>query len=299
MKKTTLLVLAAGMGSRFGGLKQIEPLGPNGEIIIDYSLYDAKMAGFDRVVFVVKPELLDTFKEVIGKRAEGLMEVDYALQDVNMLPAGFKCPEGRVKPWGTGHAVWCARDKIEGPFGVINADDFYGRDTYIRLGGFLKEKAGAGHMCMVGFPLENTLTENGTVSRGICDVNGGKLLSVTERTAIARREGQISYEEGGKSFPIPEDSLASMNVWGLDNSVFDEMGKAFEGFLSDLEGERKIKGEFYLPTFVDGLIKEGKIQVEALTTTSRWYGVTYREDKEGVSAALKRLHDEGVYPSLR
>lgn len=299
MKKTTLLVLAAGMGSRFGGLKQIEPLGPDGEIIIDYSLYDAKMAGFDRVVFVVKPELLDTFKDIIGKRAEGLMEVGYALQDVNMLPEGFICPEGRVKPWGTGHAVWCARGEIDGPFGVINADDFYGRDTYMRLGAFLKEKAGEGHMCMVGFPLENTLTENGTVSRGICDVSGGRLLSVTERTAIARRNGQITYEEGGQSFAIPEGSLASMNVWGLDRSVFEDMGRAFAGFLSNLDDERKLKGEFYLPTFVDGLIKAGRAEVEVLPTTSRWYGVTYREDKEGVSAALKRLRDEGVYPPLR
>lgn len=299
MKNTTLLVLAAGMGSRFGGLKQIEPLGPDGEIIIDYSLYDARLAGFDRVVFVVKPELLETFKEVIGRRAEKIMEVGYALQDVNMLPKGFTCPEGRVKPWGTGHAVWCAKNEIDGPFGVINADDFYGRDAYVRLGNFLKNNVGDGHMCMVGFPLENTLTENGSVSRGICDVSDGKLLSVTERTAIARRGGVITYEEGGQSFPIADGSLASMNVWGLDSSVFDDMGKAFEAFLSTLEGERKLKGEFYLPTFVDGLIKAGKAQVEVLPTTSRWYGVTYREDKEGVSKALKRLHDEGVYPSLR
>jgi len=300
MKKPTLLVLAAGMGSRFGGLKQIEPLGPNGEIIIDYSLYDAVRAGFGRVVFVVKPELLETFKEVIGRRAEGLMEVDYALQDVNMLPEGFACPEGRVKPWGTGHAVLCARDKIDGPFGVINADDFYGRDAYMRLGSFLKDRADGKHMCMVGFPLENTLTENGTVSRGICGVEGGLLTSVTERTSIARQpDGAITYDENGVRSPIPEGSVASMNVWGLDSSVFEPMGEAFKQFLSELGEDKKLKGEFYLPTFVDSLIKAGKIEVEVLKTTSRWYGVTYREDKEGVSAALSRLHENGEYPKLK
>lgn len=299
MKKTTLLVLAAGMGSRFGGLKQIEPLGPDGEIIIDYSIYDAARAGFDKVVFVVKPELLDTFKEVIGARAAGLMEVDYALQDVSMLPDGYKCPEGRVKPWGTGHAVWCARDRIDGPFGVINADDFYGRDAYMRLGDFLKEDAGEGRLCMVGFPLENTLTENGTVSRGICDIEGGMLKSVTERTSIARREGGIKYEEDGKLFDIPEGSVASMNVWGLDSSVFEPMGEAFKEFLDTLSDDKAQKAEFYLPAFVDGLIKSKKAVVDVLPTISKWYGVTYKEDKEGVARALKKLHEEGVYPRLK
>lgn len=299
MDKPTLLVLAAGMGSRFGGLKQIEPLGPNGEIIIDYSLYDAYRAGFGKVVFVIKKELEDTFREVIGSRAEKLMKVEYAFQDTSMLPDGFTCPDGRTKPWGTGHAVWCARHVIDGPFGVINADDFYGRDAYARLGEFLSHKAAPGHMCMVGFPLENTLTENGTVSRGICMTKNGLLASVTERTAIARRGGVISYEENGESHPIPEGSIASMNVWGLDPSVFEPMGQAFGEFLKGLDEGSRMKAEFYLPAFVDSLIRSGKTEVEVLPAASRWYGVTYREDKEKVSAALAAMHEAGEYPALK
>ncbi len=295
MDHVTLLVLAAGMGSRFGGLKQIEPLGPNGEIIIDYSLHDARRAGFDRVVFVVKPELLDTFKEVIGDRASRLMEVAYAPQDVTMLPPGFACPEGRVKPWGTGHAVWCARELLDGPFGVVNADDFYGRDAFMRLGAFLRAKK-QGELCMVGFPLLNTLTDNGTVSRGICRVADGRLLSVDEHTGIALRGGRIECREGDE---IPLDAVASMNVWGFDGGMFGRMGEAFAAFLRGLTPETALKAEFYLPTFVDSLIRAGEATVDVLPTTAKWYGVTYREDKESVAAALRALHDAGEYPALR
>ncbi|MBE6993230.1 MAG: nucleotidyltransferase [Ruminococcaceae bacterium] len=295
MEHLTLLVLAAGMGSRFGGLKQIEPLGPNGEIIIDYSLHDARLAGFDRVVFVVKPELQETFREVIGDRAAESMEVAYAPQAVDMLPAGFTCPEGRVKPWGTGHAVWCARDVIDGPFGVINADDFYGRDAYVRLAEFLKNRK-AGRLCMVGFPLKNTLTDNGTVSRGICRVEGGRLLTVDEHTGIRLENGRIVCDQGDD---VPLDAVASMNVWGFGKEVFDRMGEEFARFLRDLPANRAMKGEFYLPSFVDGLIRDREAEVAVLPTTARWYGVTYREDKEGVSAALRAMHESGLYPALR
>lgn len=299
MSKITLLVLAAGMGSRFGGLKQIAPLGPNGEKIIDYSLYDAKMAGFDRVVFVVKPELLETFKEVIGVQAEGVIEVDYALQDTSMLPEGCTPPEGRTKPWGTGHAVLCARDKIDGPFGVINADDFYGRGTFAQLAGFLKNRVDEGHMCMVGFPLEKTLTENGFVSRGICETEGDVLCSITERTKIYKNGENIVYTGEGGEVAIPEGSVASMNVWGLDPSVFSAMEETFCAFFASLDDEGRQKGEFYLPSFVDGLIKSGRVEVTVLETLERWYGVTYKEDAEHVAAALKKMHEAGTYPNLK
>ena len=298
MNKPVLLVLAAGMGSRLGGLKQIEPLGPNGEIIIDHSVYDAMKAGFEKVVFVVKPELLEIFKEQIGKRALKYMEVDYALQDVSCLPDGMKAPCGRSKPWGTGHAVWCAADKIDGPFGVINADDFYGRDAYMRLYGFLTKDVGEKHMCMVGFPLKNTLTENGSVSRGICEIQNGKLMSVTERTKIYSGENGIFYTENGVDTPIRGDSIASMNVWGLSSSVFEKMGREFGDFISRLTPENENKAEFYLPTFVDGLIKEGLAEVNVLETTAKWYGVTYKEDKDSVKKALADMYDEGLYPNL-
>ncbi|MEA4920372.1 MAG: NTP transferase domain-containing protein [Clostridiaceae bacterium] len=299
MNKPTLLVLAAGMGSRFGGLKQIEPLGPNGELIIDYSIYDAALAGFERVVFVVKPELLDTFKELVGDRTKRLMEVDYAFQDVSMVPKGCVCPEGRTKPWGTGHAVLCAKDKINGPFGIINADDFYGRDAYIKLGDFLKNKGSSRHMCMVGFPLENTLTENGTVSRGICEISDGMLMSVTERTKIGKAGSSIVFEENSGLTEIPCGSIASMNVWGLDSSVFAEMEQEFSRFINGLGDNNRLNAEFYLPSFVDGLIKAGKADIEVLTATSKWYGVTYRNDKEGVSAALLSMHESGIYPKIK
>jgi len=299
MNKPTLLVLAAGMGSRFGGLKQIEPLGPNGEIIIDYSVYDAKQAGFEKVVFVIKPELLDTFKEVIGSRVAQFIEVDYAFQTTDMVPEGYTCPEGRTRPWGTGHAVWCAREHLSGPFGIINADDFYGRDAYMQLGKQLREKVTAEHMCMVGFALENTLTENGSVSRGVCEIENGMLKSVTEHTKIVREGDHLRNDGIGPMKVLPLGSIASVNVWGLHADMFPAMTESFKAFLDGLTEENAMTKEFFLPAFVDSLIKTGKADVEVLPTTSKWYGVTYREDKENIMAAMAKMHEDGIYPKLK
>ena len=299
MNKPTLLVLAAGMGSRFGGLKQIEPLGPNGEIIIDYSVYDAKQAGFEKVVFVIKPELLDTFKEVIGSRVEKFIEVDYAFQTTDMVPEGYTCPEGRTRPWGTGHAVWCAREHLSGPFGIINADDFYGRDAYMQLGKQLREKVTAEHMCMVGFALENTLTENGSVSRGVCEIENGMLRSVTEHTKIVREGDHLRNDGIGPMKILPLGAIASVNVWGLHADMFPAMTESFKTFLDELTEENAMTKEFFLPAFVDSLIKTGKADVEVLPTTSKWYGVTYREDKGNVMEAMKQMHEDGIYPKLK
>lgn len=299
MNKPTLLVLAAGMGSRFGGLKQIEPLGPNGEIIIDYSVYDAKQAGFEKVVFVIKPELLDTFKEVIGSRVEKFIEVDYAFQTTDMVPEGYTCPEGRTRPWGTGHAVWCAREHLSGPFGIINADDFYGRDAYMQLGKQLREKVTAEHMCMVGFALENTLTENGSVSRGVCEIENGMLQSVTEHTKIVREGDHLRNDGIGPMKILPLGAIASVNVWGLHADMFPAMTESFKTFLDELTEENAMTKEFFLPAFVDSLIKTGKADVEVLPTTSKWYGVTYREDKGNVMEAMKQMHEDGIYPKLK
>ena len=299
MNKPTLLVLAAGMVSRFGGLKQIEPLGPDGEIIIDYSVYDAKQAGFEKVVFVIKPELLDTFKEVIGSRVEKFIEVDYAFQTTDMVPEGYTCPEGRTRPWGTGHAVWCAREHLSGPFGIINADDFYGRDAYMQLGKQLREKVTSDHMCMVGFALENTLTENGSVSRGVCEIENGMLQSVTEHTKIVREGDHLRNDGIGPMKVLPLGAIASVNVWGLHADMFPAMTESFKAFLDELTEENALTKEFFLPAFVDSLIKTGKADVEVLPTTSKWYGVTYREDKENIMAAMAKMHEDGIYPKLK
>ncbi len=299
MNKPTLLVLAAGMGSRFGGLKQIEPLGPNGEIIIDYSVFDAKQAGFEKVVFVIKPELLDTFKEVIGSRVEKFIEVDYAFQTTDMVPEGYTCPEGRTRPWGTGHAVWCAREHLSGPFGIINADDFYGRDAYMQLGKQLREKVTSEHMCMVGFALENTLTENGSVSRGVCEIENGMLKSVTEHTKITREGDHLRNDGIGPMKILPLGAIASVNVWGLHADMFPAMTERFKEFLDGLTEENALTKEFFLPAFVDGLIKSGAADVEVLPTTSKWYGVTYREDKENIMAAMQKMHEDDIYPKLK
>ncbi|RHT68523.1 nucleotidyltransferase [Ruminococcaceae bacterium AM28-23LB] len=302
MKEPTLLVLAAGMGSRYGGLKQIDPLGPHGEIIIDYSLHDAYLAGFHRVVFVIKEELKDVFEEKVGALAREKMEVHYAFQKTTDLPEGCSLPEGRVKPWGTGQAVLCAKDVIDGPFGVINADDFYGRETYKLLYDFLTGSHTGDKMdfCMVGYVLKNTLTENGTVSRGVCQVKDGFLETVTERTKIrGTQDGGAEYTEDGENYiPLCPDSTVSMNVWGFSPELFTCLEEGFEAFLK-APMQDPLKVEYYLPGAVDGLIQQQKAQVHMLRTGSQWFGVTYPEDKDMVKAALKKAFDEGVYPPLR
>ena len=299
MNKPTLLVLAAGMGSRYGGLKQIDPLGPNGEIIIDYSVHDAILAGFGKVVFVIKKELEETFREVIGSRFEGKIEVAYAYQQMDDLPGGFTAPEGRVKPWGTGHAVYAARNHIKGAFGIIGSDDFFGRDTLMQLGKFCAEGCDSTHLAMVGFRLANTLSESGSVSRGVCETENGFLTSVTERLDIRRDcSGVISCLGGDRRLVLKDKNPVSMNVWAIHSDVFPIMEADFAAWLKEGSGD-PLKREYYLPAFMDGLVKQGRASVAMLDTTSKWFGVTHKADKEQVQAALNKLHEDGTYPALR
>ncbi|MBE7040769.1 MAG: nucleotidyltransferase [Ruminococcaceae bacterium] len=289
--KITLAVMAAGMGSRFGGLKQIEPVGPDGEIIIDYSVYDAKQAGFDKVVFIIKKEIAKDFREVMGKRIEKMIDVDYAFQELDKLPAGFSVPDGRTKPWGTGHAILCAKDLIDTPFAVINADDYYGSYAYQTMAEHLK--AGTADYSMVGFLLKNTLTENGTVARGVCEAENGYLKTITERTKIQ----DSKYTEDGENWiQLPEDTIVSMNLWGFDTSIFTYLEQGFDAFCKTRLTEEK--SEFFLPSVVDGLIQSGEKKVRVLSTPEKWYGVTYREDKEMVKRAMAQFVAEGKYKGI-
>ena len=284
----TLVVMAAGMGSRFGGLKQIEPVGPGGQAIIDFSVYDAKMAGFNKVVFIIKHEIEKEFKEIVGARIEKMIDVEYAFQEIDMLPDGFICPEDRVKPWGTAHAIYCAREKVNTPFAVINADDYYGKSAYTKMFDHLKEQKG--DFCMVGFRLENTLTENGTVSRGICEVENDHLKSVTERTKIL----DCKYTEDDKTWKeLPPDCIVSMNMWGFTPDVFDYIESDLKEFFMEKINVPKV--EYYLPTIVSNVINRGQKDVSVLVAEERWYGVTYKEDKDGVVNALKQKINNGEY----
>ena len=299
MHAPTLLVMAAGLGSRYGGLKQIEPLGPNGEIILDYSLYDAWLAGFRRVVFIVKPELETTFEEVIGSRWRDRMEVCYAHQTMTDLAGDYPCPPDRVKPWGTGHAVWSARHLLEGPFGVIGADDYFGRDTMKQLFDFLSGPCTAAHWGMVAFRLGNTLSESGTVARGICQTENGLLTQVTEHTNLAKAgTGALWTDEAGQPHAVAGETPVSMNVWGFDSSLFARMEPDMAEWLKNAGGD-PLKREYWLPQFVDREIKAGRVTVEVRDTASRWYGVTYREDRDAVMAAFAAMHADGTYPKLK
>ena len=275
---TELLIMAAGMGSRFGGLKQIEPIGPNGEIILDFSVYDAVKAGFNKAVFIIKKEIEKEFREVVGKRIEKMSDVDYAFQELDKLPEGYSVPDGREKPWGTAHAVLCAKDIVKSPFAVINADDFYGQSSYKIIHDHLVSDS---DMCMVGYKLGNTITENGTVSRGVCEVKDGYLESVTEHTALDKNSG------------IPLDKLVSMNMWGLAPDIFPYIEKEFEMFLK--EKINVPKSECFLPTVISKRIIEENKPVRVLETPEKWYGVTYREDMDSVRAAMDKFIKEGLY----
>ena len=298
----TLLIMAAGMGSRYGGLKQLDPINENGEFIIDFSVFDAIRAGFDRVVIIVKKENYELFRNSIGKRIERFIDVKYVFQSIDALPEGFEVPAGRVKPWGTAHAVLSAQDAIDDDFAVINADDFYGRDAFVKIAEFFrssKRDQAKENFCMVGYTLSHTLTENGHVSRGECVTDPcGKLISVTERTKICRREGGVAYTEDGETWlPIDENAVVSMNCWGFTKNIFPHIKEGFKNFLANLPEDKKEKGEYYLPTTVTEMMNAGKCDVYVLNTSAKWYGVTYIEDKPHVVAQIKKMIDEGEYPN--
>ena len=294
----TLVILAAGMGSRYGGLKQLDPMTKNGEFILDFSVFDAKRAGFDKVVFIIKEEMEELFRETVGNRISKQIEVAYAYQRLDALPEGYTVPADRQKPWGTGHALLCAQDAVgNDTMMVINADDFYGKETFEAIASFLKKTdVKQSDFCMAGYILKNTLTENGSVSRGICTVDGrGYLESITERTKIYRdADGQVVFKEDEQIFPTDENGYCSMNCWGFTPAVFPYLKENFAAFMA--EKGAMPKAEFYLPTAVDKTMKENKCTVSVLATNAKWYGVTYPEDKQYVMSSIKALIEQGVYP---
>lgn len=300
MSKVTLVVMAAGIGSRFGGgIKQLEAVGPNGEIIMDYSIHDALEAGFNKVVFVIRKDLDKDFKEIIGRRMEKLVEVEYAYQELNDIPERFqKKIEGRKKPWGTGQAILCCKDVVDEPFLVINADDYYGKEAYREAYAYLtgRKDNNAYEACMVGFVLKNTLSDNGGVTRGVCKVDEHRMLSEIIETSniVKTAEGAAVQTEDG-AVPIDVESEVSMNMWGLSPKFFEVLDKGFNEFLEKLDPEN-LKGEYLLPTIIGDLLKEGKMRVEVRKSHDEWFGVTYKEDKPDVVAAIQKLIKDGVYP---
>ncbi|MCI2061567.1 MAG: nucleotidyltransferase [Eubacteriaceae bacterium] len=305
MKEPVLVVMAAGMGSRYGGLKQIDKITDSGEIIMDFSLYDAMMAGFRKVVFVIKENMESDLRELVDGRAGKYFDVEYVHQRLDDLPPGFELPEGRVKPWGTAHAVMTARSAVDGPFTVINADDYYGPSAfqimYQYLTGelLLGNQKGKYDFCMVAYKLKNTITENGSVARGICSVSAeGFLTDIVERTKIARVNGDICFtEDEGKTWTaLDEDTPVSMNFWGFSREMMDELWDAFPAFLEDALADDPLAREYFLPSVADQLIKNGKAGVRVLKSSDKWRGVTYREDKNSVKDALQSMKDKGLYP---
>lgn len=302
MKKPVLVIMAAGMGSRYGGLKQIDKIDNEGHIIMDFSIYDAKRAGFEKVIFIIKRENYDLFREVIGDAVAAQMEVAFCFQELTNLPEGFTVPEGRVKPWGTAHAVLSCIDEVEGPFAVINADDYYGQEAFQLIYDYLSthEDDEKYRYAMVGYEVGKTVTDHGSVSRGVCEVNDkGELLAVTERTRIEKKEGQIAYTEddGSTWIYLDEKTPVSMNMWGFTNSILKEIQTGFSRFLEKGLRENPLKCEYYLPGIVSELLEEGKATVTVLPTTEQWHGVTYQEDKPLVVKAIQELKTQGKYPT--
>ncbi len=293
--KPTLVILAAGMGSRYGGLKQLDELGPNGEAIIDYSLYDAIRAGFGKVVFIIRTDFAEEFKARFEPRLKGRIETEYVYQSLDKIPAGFKLNPEREKPWGTAHAVMMAADVVKEPMAVINADDFYGRESYQVMGGFLTSSEDPSEYSMIGYNVANTLSPFGTVSRGVCMTDeNGYLTSVVERTKIQRDPDGIHYYEPEGRFPLAENTPVSMNFWGLKPNVFDYLQKGFSKFLEEKGNE--LKSEFFIPLLINENIVAGNISTKVLTCDAPWFGVTYREDKPDAQAQILSLIDKGVYP---
>ena len=302
MKAPVLVVMAAGMGSRYGGLKQIDPIDENGNIIIHYSLFDAYRAGFRTAVFVIKPELEATFKEVIGPKVPEKMEIKYVPQIITDLPEGYSVPEGRTKPWGTAHAALAARHVVDGPFAIINSDDYYGVGAFKTIYDYLcthPDSPDCYEYAMVGYLLKNTVTENGSVARGVCTSNAdGYLDNVIERTKIVKGEvmPRFTEDDGATWTDLPGDTIVSMNIWGLTRSYLDEAEARFPAFLDEAIRTNPLKGEYFLPSVVSQLLEDRKARVKVLSSTDKWYGVTYKEDKPVVVEALNRMRQEGLYP---
>ena len=300
MKKPVLVIMAAGMGSRYGGLKQLDPVGNHGQLIIDYSIYDARRAGFETVVFVIKPEIEADFKAAIGDRIAKVMDVKYAYQIKEDLPEGYAVPAERTKPWGTAHAALAARDVVDGPFAIINADDYYGPEAYQKIYDYLDshEDTNVYEYVMVGYLIKNTVTENGSVARGVCEETGEQFLSqITERTKIEKGPPPRFTEDDGQTWTeLDENTIVSMNMWGFTRSFLDEALARFPAFLDKTLAENPLKGEYFLPSVVSQLIGEGKARVKVLRSEDKWYGVTYREDKPTVVAAIGEKTKSGLYP---
>ena len=293
----TLVILAAGMGSRFGGLKQIMPVDGHGHAIIDFSLYDAYRAGFRKVVFIIKHEIEEDFKAAVGRRMEKYFDVRYVFQQLDMLPEGYGVPAGRVKPWGTGHAVLCAADAVDGPFAVINADDFYGPSAYASLYEFLAAGRPDNDHAMVAYALRNTVTEHGTVARGVCQVENGLLTDVVERTKIKKDGADAAYTEDGETWlPLSGDAPVSMNFWGFGRSMMEELQRRFPAWLDENLPKNPEKCEYFLPLVANALIKEGEGSIRVLNCHETWHGITYKEDLPDVIAAIAKLREEGIYP---
>lgn len=295
MKKPGLLILAAGMGSRFGGLKQLSPIGPHDETIIEYSVYDAIRAGFGKVVFIIRHSFAEAFKERFDAKFRPFIDIEYVFQEIDYLPEGFVCPEGREKPWGTGHAILMAKDAMDRPFAVINADDFYGKDAFDTMAKFLQSQTDEKTYSMVGYWLKNTLSENGSVSRGVCKTNtDADLIEIRERTNIRRAGEQIFYTENQEQVELDENSIVSMNFWGFHPNLFGYLEELFIGFLKDNGG--KLTSEFYIPSVVFALIQQGKVKSTVLSADAKWFGVTYQEDLPGVKEGISRLIASKEYP---
>ena len=299
MKKPILLIMAAGMGSRFGGLKQIEPIDAQGHVIIDYSIFDAKRAGFEKIVCIIKPEIEADFEERIGKRIRPFVNLVYAYQTPDKLPAGYGIPEGRVKPWGTAHAILCAKDELDAPFAVLNADDFYGADAFRKIYDYLAVERDPSDNAMVADALGNTLSDYGSVARGVCEVGeDGKLKTLTERLKIEKRGDAAAFTEddGATWEPLAFETPVSMNLFGLQPMVLDEFEKRFPAWLDENVKKNPLKCEYLLPRILDDMMREGQITIEMLSTSARWHGVTNRPDLPILQAAIKKMQDDGIYP---
>ena len=297
MREPVFVIMAAGMGSRFGGLKQITPVDDQGHSIIDYSLYDAWKAGFRKVVFIIKHAIEEDFKNAVGTRMEQYFDVRYVFQEVDRLPEGFSVPEGRTKPWGTAHAIACAKDAIDGPFAVLNADDYYGANAIKTIYDFLKEERQPSEHAMVGYLVRNTVTENGYVSRGVCTVEDGLLKTVTERTHIEKRGNGAAYTEDGEHYvDLPGDTVVSMNLWGFQQELLEQFVGGFPAFLEENLPKNPLKCEYFLPSVANAQIQKGLGTVRVLPTEDVWYGVTYSEDLQSVKNAIRAMKEQKLYP---